>query len=366
MTKRDYYEVLGVPKGASKDQIKKAYRELALKYHPDRNSGKDAEEKFKEISEAYAVLSDDAKREQYDQYGHAGFDQRYSKEDIFRNADFSDFSDLFKQFGFGDEIFSSMFGSGYGRRRRGHYGRDLHAHVEITLEEAAAGTKRELYLEKEVLCTKCSGSGAEPGSGFKSCYKCGGKGELAQMRHMGPMVFRSITSCDVCNGEGKTVEKTCKSCRGKGTVSSSEKLSVQIPRGIRDGMQVRLDGQGEAARDGTGDLYITVSVLPHKIFERQRNDLYLEMPISFSQAALGAKIDVPTIDGKGAKLEIPPGTQSHTVFRLRGEGMPDVHGRGKGDELVRVIVQVPKKLSQKQKELLSQFEKEGRKGIFGF
>lgn len=368
MTKRDYYEVLGVQKGAQKDQIKKAYRELALKYHPDRNSGAGAEEKFKEISEAYAVLSDDTKKAQYDQYGHAGFDQRYSQEDIFRNADFSDFQDMFRQFGFGgDDLFSQFFGGGFGRRgRSAHYGEDLRAEVEITLEEAAAGTKRDIHLERDVLCERCSGSGGEPGSGFKSCQKCAGRGQVVQARRMGPMVFRTVATCDACHGEGKTLEKQCKTCKGSGTASKSEKISVQIPKGIHDSMQIRLEGQGEEARDGSGDLYVYVHVQPHKVFERSRNDLYIEIPLSFSQAALGAKIEVPTIDGKTAKLEIPPGTASHTLFRMNGEGMPDVHGGRKGDELVRVLVQVPKKLSQKQKDILAQFEEEGKKEKKGF
>ncbi|VVB98431.1 Chaperone protein DnaJ [uncultured archaeon] len=367
MAKRDYYEVLGVPKNAPKDQIKKAYRELALKYHPDRNSGKDAEEKFKEVSEAYAVLSDDSKKQQYDQFGHAGFDQRFSQEDIFRNADFSDFSDLFRQFGFGDDIFSSMFGGarGFGRRSQGHYGADMRTEVEITLEEAAAGAKREFSLERDVLCKRCRGSGAEPGSGLKTCPKCAGRGQVLQTRRMGPMMFRSVAACDACRGEGRTIEKKCRDCSGSGAVSKEEKISVAIPGGIQDGMQIRLEGQGEQAQDGNGDLYVHVHVRPHKLFQRQRNDLYIEIPVSFTQAALGAKIEVPTIDGKAAKLEIPPGTASHTLFRMHGEGMPDVHGGRKGDELARVIVQVPKRLSQKQKELLSQFDEEGKKKNFG-
>ncbi len=364
MSKRDYYEVLGIPKGASKDQIKKAYRELALKYHPDRNPDKGAEEKFKEISEAYAVLSDEGKRQQYDQFGHAGFDQRYSQEDIFRNADFSDFSDLFSQFGFGDDIFSAFFGGS--RRRRGEYGSDLRAQVEISLEEAAKGAEREIRVRKDELCPKCRGNGAEPGSGFKTCQKCGGRGQVVRTSRMGPMMFRSAAPCDACGGQGKVVEKKCRACEGAGTVAGEEKLSVHIPAGIQDGMQIRLEGEGEEARDGNGDLYVYVRVGPHKIFQRQKNDLYLEIPISFSQAALGAKIDVPTIDGKSAKLEIPSGTQSHTLFRLHGEGMPDVHGGRRGDQLVRVIVQVPKKLSQKQKEMLAQFDEEGGKRNFGF
>lgn len=349
MAKRDYYEILGVQNDAGKEQIKKAYRNLALKYHPDRNSGKGAEENFKEISEAYAVLSDDSKREQYDQFGHAGFDQRFSQEDIFRNADFSDFSDLFRQFGFG-------------AGRRGHYGEDLQAQVKITLEEAATGASRELHVEKSARCDRCSGSGAEPGSGFRTCQQCNGRGQVVRTQRMGPMMFRTVATCNACNGEGKAIEKKCRACSGQGAVQKSEKISVRIPKGIHDGMQVRLEGEGESARDGNGDLYVYVHVLPHKMFQRQKNDLYIEVPVSFSQAALGAKLEVPTIDGRGAKLEIPSGTESHTTFRLRGEGMPDVRTGKNGDGLVKVVVQIPKHLSQKQKELLKQFEEEGNKG----
>lgn len=367
MTKRDYYEILGVPRNATKDQIKKAYRELAFKYHPDRNKDSGAEEKFKEISEAYAVLSNDEKRRQYDQLGHAGFEASFSTEDIFRNADFSDFVDLFRQFGFGDDIFSSFFRMN-NKRRRGEYGEDLHREVEITLEEAAKGTKKELKLERHVLCARCSGSGAEPGTGFKMCQRCMGRGQTVQTKRLGPMIFRTVATCNACGGEGRVIEKKCRSCKGSGRVIREENLLIEIPKGIADGMRVRLEDAGEQRRDGSGDLYVYVHVLRHKIFDRRGNDLYLEIPISFSQAALGAKIDVPTIDGKNAKLEIPPGTQSHTIFKMEGEGMPDVHTGKKGDELVRVIVKVPKKLSQKQKELLKQFDEESKKegkGFFG-
>lgn len=366
MAKRDYYEVLGVARNAAKDQIKKAYRELALKYHPDRNKDKGAEEKFKEISEAYAVLSNDEKREQYNQMGHAGFEGSFSPEDIFKNADFSDFSDLFRQFGFGADPFSPF--SGREARGRERYGSDLETEVQITLEEAASGTKRELNVERQELCERCSGNGAEPGHGFRTCQKCMGRGQVVQTRRLGPMAFRAVTTCSSCRGEGKTMEKACSKCSGSGSVPKKEKIAIEIPPGIDDGMRVRIEGQGEQMRGGSGDLYVYVHVLPHKIFERRNDDLYLEVPISFSQAALGAKISVPTIDGKSAKLEIPSGTESHTTFRLHGEGMADVRRGRRGDELVRVIVQIPKKLSQKQKELIEQLDaetKKDRKGPFG-
>ncbi|MEW6528514.1 MAG: molecular chaperone DnaJ [Candidatus Micrarchaeota archaeon] len=365
MTKRDYYDILGVPRNASKDQIKRAYRELALKYHPDRSTEKGNEEKFKELSEAYAVLSDDTKKEQYDQFGHAGFDQRFSQEDIFRNADFSDFSDLFDQFGFGEDIFSHFFHTKRGRRRSSYYGGDLHTEIEITLEEAASGTTRNINLEKNALCAKCSGTGAEPNSGVKVCPKCKGTGQIAQTKRMGPMLFRSVSTCVNCRGEGSAIEKQCKNCYGRGSVRKNERILVHIPKGIHDGMQVRLDNEGEYGHDGCGDLYVHVHVAKHPIFERHKNDLYTEVKISLLQAILGAKIDVATIDGRNAKLEIPPGTQSHTLFKMHNEGMPDVHSGKKGDEFVRVIVQIPKNLSHVQKELIIKFDEEGKKKRFG-
>lgn len=366
MAKKDYYDILGVGKNAKKEDIKKAYRELALKYHPDRNAGREAEEKFKEISEAYAVLSDEQKREQYDTYGSEGFSQHYSQEDIFRNADFSNFEDLFRHFGFEDDLFSQFFTSAGGRSaRRREYGVDLQASVEITLEEASSGTQRDLSMRKKAVCERCRGNGSEPGSSFKICNKCGGRGQVVETRRLGPMMFRSASICPTCQGEGKKAEKECKSCNGHGTVMKDENLSVHIPKGIHDGMQIRLEGEGEAGPQGSGDLYVNVRVLPHRVFQRQDDDLYTEMKISFAQALLGAKISVPTIDGKNANLEISPGTQSHTIFKLKGEGMPDVHGGRRGDELVRVIVEIPKKISQKQKELILQFEEDGKKR-FGF
>ncbi|MFA5077612.1 MAG: molecular chaperone DnaJ [Candidatus Micrarchaeia archaeon] len=365
MSKRDYYEVLGVSRGAGRDEIKKAYRELALKYHPDRNKGAGAEEKFKEISEAYAVLANDEKREQYDQLGHAGFDQSFSREDIFRNADFSDFADLFRQFGFEDSPFFSQ-----GRRGRGRasYGGDLETEVEVSLEEAAKGVKKEIRLDRHVLCPRCSGNGAEPGFGFKTCQKCNGRGQVVQTQRLGPMAFRSVSTCNACGGEGRTVERQCRECGGSGSVRKEERIGAGIPAGIQDGMRVRLEGEGEQGRGGSGDLYIHVHVLPHRIFQRKDDDLYVDVLITFGQAALGAKIEVPTIDGRNAKLDVPAGTASHTVFRMRGEGMPDVRSGRRGSEMVRVIIQVPRKVSQKQKELIQQLEELGKKekGFFGF
>ncbi len=363
--KGDYYEILGVAKNASADEIKGAYRKLALKYHPDRNKESGAEAKFKEISEAYAVLSDSEKRSKYDQYGHAGFDQMYSQEDIFRGANFNDFDDLFG----GDGLFGSMFGSMFGGgRRRGDYGSDLQAEVEITLEEAAKGVKKDLVYSRSKVCDHCDGERAEPGSNTSRCETCKGRGQVQQARRAGPMQFVQVVTCPKCQGEGVSYDKPCSSCSGSGRTSVKEHLKVDIPAGIDSGMRLRLSDLGEYGSDGTGDLYVLVQVSDHKIFTREAEDLKLELPISFAQAALGAEIEVPTLFGR-AKLTIPPGTASHTTFRLRGEGMPRLRKSGKGDELVRLIIDVPKKLSTRQKELLEEFENENKskkKGFFGF
>ncbi len=369
--KRDYYEILGVQKGAGKEEIKKAYRKLALQFHPDRNKDKEAEGRFKEISEAYAVLSDDNKRAQYDQYGHAGFDRMYSQEDIFRSADFSDFQDIFESFGF--DPFGGMFGSMFGFRpgrggRRREYGADLETVVQVTLEEAAKGAKRDISYNRTRACGKCGGSGSEPGSARKPCPDCGGRGQVQQARRAGPMQFFSVTTCQRCRGEGSIVENPCVSCSGSGKASAHEHIKVGIPPGVHSGMRLRLEDLGEFGRDGPGDLFVRVAVRPHQVFERDGDDLLLEMPITFSRAALGGEIDVPTLFGK-ARLHIPAGTQSHTVFRMKGEGMPRFGDGGRGDELVRVVIEVPKKLGKRQKELLQELEGEEKgkkKGIFGF
>ncbi|MFZ5501882.1 MAG: DnaJ C-terminal domain-containing protein, partial [Candidatus Micrarchaeota archaeon] len=298
--KGDYYEILGVEKGASKEEIKKAYRKLALKYHPDKNSEPGAAERFKEISEAYAVLSDESKRATYDQYGHAGFDRMYSQEDIFRSADFSDFEDLFGSMGgpFGG-MFGQMFGHMYraagGRMRE--YGADLETRLDITLEEAAKGVKKDISFNHSKACGKCGGSGSEPGSQRRACGQCGGRGQVQQSRRAGPMQFYTVTTCPKCKGEGSIVEDPCKGCRGTGKVSEREHLKVDIPAGVQSGMRLRLDGMGEFGKDGPGDLFVKVFVEPHDSFERQGDDLYIEVPITFPQAALGEDIKVPTLGG---------------------------------------------------------------------
>ena len=380
--KRDYYEILGVKKSASKDEIKGAYRKLALEYHPDRNKSPDAEEKFKELSEAYAVLSDEQKRSTYDSYGHAGFDQRYTQEDIFRNADFES---IFREMGFGfgdsafrgggfDDAFSSFFtGSMGGRRgggrRRMDHGADLQYELGITLEEAATGIEKGINFERNGPCAKCKGSGAEPGTERKTCSKCHGNGQVQYIRQAGFMRLATVTTCDKCRGSGSVLEKACSGCKGSGKSRAEERIKVRIPAGIESGNRLRVVGMGEAGKDGTGDLYVLVHVKQHGIFTREGEDISLEVPVTFTQAALGAEITVPTLAGK-AKMKIPAGTQTGVVFRLRGEGMPRLGDRGKGDELVRVIVKTPTKLTDRQKkalqELAGEEEKQGgNKGFFG-
>jgi molecular chaperone DnaJ len=364
MDKRDYYEVLGVGKSASAGEIKKAYRKLALKYHPDKNSEAEAAEKFKEISEAYAVLSDSSKKAQYDQFGHAGFGQRYSQEDIFRGADFSSFADIFEQMGFGGGGFGDLFGFGGGRRRRGDYGADLQAAIRISLKDAARGVKKKIKVRRKSLCESCGGSRAEPGSDVSVCTQCGGQGRVVMHRRLGAMAFQTAGICPSCRGEGKTILAPCKSCSGKGKKDKISEIRVDVPAGIDDGMNIRLSDAGEEGVNGSGDLYVHVEVEPHKEFRRRGDDIYAEVAVSFAQAALGDKISVPTLSGD-AELKIPSGTQSHTLFRLRGEGMPNVHTGHKGDQMVRVIVSIPKKLSGKQKELLKEFvREENSPGLF--
>jgi len=361
-TKRDYYDILGVARSASKDEIKKAYRKRAFDLHPDRNKSPDAAEKFKELSEAYAVLSDEQKRAQYDQYGHAGFDRMYTQEDIFRSANVEDFEDLFRSAGFGSSPFDDLFGSFFGARpsgrgRRRDFGSDLETEVEVSLDEAAKGLKKDVSIYRTTVCPRCDGSMAEPGSSAHTCEACRGSGQVQQGRRMGAMSFFTVTTCPKCRGEGVVIDNPCKKCGGTGRARERESIKVGIPAGIESGMRVRLEGLGEYGRDGPGDLYVLVRVKKHRFFERKGDGLWLDIPIPFSIAALGGKIEVPTLYGK-VKLSIPAGTQPQTVFRLNGEGMPDIRTGRKGDEMVRVTIEVPKKMTQKQKELIEEFAKE--------
>jgi molecular chaperone DnaJ len=340
-SKRDYYEVLGVKREASDRDIATAYRKLAVKYHPDSNPG-DAEtvERFKEAAEAYEILSDAEKRARYDRFGHAGTEQ-YAHH-------FETPEDIFEAFG---DIFSEMFGGprrGAGGRRV-RRGADVRADVTLTLEEAAKGTRKSVEFTRKVACSTCKGSGSKPGSQKASCRHCGGRGQIVQSAG----ILRVQTTCPACRGAGSIVTDPCTDCRGRGYVEERAKLDVTIPAGVDNGMRVRLAGYGEPSPDGgaPGDCYCFVSVKKHKLFEREGTHLILRMPISYSQAALGATIDVPTLAGPH-ELRVPPGTQSGDVFRVRGRGMPDPRGGSAGDLHVQTYIEVPKKMTSRQEALL--------------
>lgn len=358
MAKRDYYEVLGQEKDASKEDIKKAYRKLALKYHPDKNKEAGAEEKFKEISEAYGVLSDDNKRQQYDRFGHSGIDSQFTQEDIFRDINFED---IFGGSGFGfgaDSIFDMFFGGSRGRGRGPQRGYDLRFDMEINLEEAAEGVEKKVTFKKNEICDTCKGTGAKPGSNPETCSTCGGKGQVAYAQRTPFGQFTSVSDCQTCGGEGKIISEKCESCHGMKKVQKSKKLNVKIPPGVDNGSRLRVAGEGEPGERGSppGDLYIVIHIKPHKIFERHGEDLYMEAPISFSHAALGGEIQIPTLKGK-TKVNIPSGTQTGTIFRLKGKGMPSLHGSYKGNLHVKVTIKTPTKLSSRQKELYRELEK---------
>jgi molecular chaperone DnaJ len=353
--KRDYYEVLGVEKAASKDQIKDAYRKLALQYHPDRNKDAGAEEKFKEISEAYAVLSDDQKRNQYDNLGHAGFDQQYTQEDIFRSTDFDS---VFRDMGFGD-LFRSIFGGGFGGYEQQNRGQDLAYDLEISLEEAAKGTEKDIQIPRTEHCDVCGGSGAAPGSSARICPTCQGQGKVQNMRKAGFAMYVQVTACPTCKGKGRIIETPCSNCHGTGVVRKRRTITVKIPPGVDEGHQRRLRGEGEAMANGgeSGDLYVIIHVKQNPQFVREGDDLWHIAMINYPQAALGSEITVPTLDGP-TTIKIHPGTQVGEVFTLKGKGMPRFRGYGRGDLNVRVGISVPEKLTASQKTLLEQLGKE--------
>ena len=348
--KRDYYEVLGLSKGASEDDIKKAYRALAKKYHPDLNPGdKDAEAKFKEVNEAYAVLSDADKRAKYDQYGHAAFDPTAG---FGGGADFGDFGfDI-------SDIFSSFFGGGAsgGRRRGAVRGDDISVRLTLTFEEAVFGCKKDVSYQKIQKCAECGGSGAAKGTSPKTCPTCKGTGQVRTQQRTPFGVMQSSRPCDACRGTGKIIETPCKKCRGSGYERVSKKLEVTIPAGIDNGQRIVLRGKGSDGEGGgaAGDLVIVVSVRSHDIFERDGYDIYCEVPITFAEATLGAAIDIPTLEGK-MKYTIPEGTQTGTVFTLRQKGIRNVNYKTRGNLYVTVTVEVPKNLTSDQKTLLSKF-----------
>lgn len=354
--KRDYYEILNVSKDASKEEIKKAYRKLALKYHPDRNKSPTAESQFKEISEAYAILSNDEKRIQYDRFGHEGINGRYSTEDIFRGADFES---IFRNMGFGfNGIFDILFGGRSNQTRGSSRGADLRYDLTITLEDAAFGLEKEVEIPGFESCKTCDGSGIKPGSDPKKCPECEGKGEIKRVRNFGFMNLMEVQVCSQCNGKGVPSENQCKKCRGVGVVKALRKIKLKIPPGVKDGFSLRLAGEGAPNNNGRrGDLYVVLDVKPHKLFIRRGDDILYQTKIGFPQLALGTKLDIPTLHGK-AKLKIPAGTQTGTLFRLRRKGIPHFRGFGKGDQFVEVIAETPTKLTKKQKNLLRELEKE--------
>ncbi len=367
-SKKDYYEVLGVRKNATNEDIKKAYREMALRHHPDRvpvEKKKEAEERFKEISEAYAVLSDPQKRALYDQYGHAGIDQKYAQEDIYRGTDFNSVFEGLGDFGLGGGFFENLFGDlgfdlfGRGRRQGAPAKpRDLEIAVSVTLEEAYRGTEKPITVPRYDTCPVCGGSGAKPGTSRTTCPECRGSGK----KLVSSGIFQMAQTCGRCGGVGTIAQSPCGECHGEGRVKTVRSLTVTIPPGVDDGSRLRMRGEGEAApagqsgRSGTpprGDLYVVVELRPHPRFQRNGRDITTEISVTVPQAALGTEVSVPTLNG-GVVMKIPAGTQSGRVFRLRGKGMPELRGRGVGDELVRVNVEIPSRLTPRQKELMEE------------
>jgi len=353
MSKRDYYEVLGVSRSASDEEIKKAYRRLAVKFHPDKNPGdKSAEEKFKELGEAYEALSDPQRRAAYDQYGHAAFDPRAraGRAGGFGGG-FHDPFEIFREVFGGGSIFESFFGGGLDPTQP-QRGDDLRYDFEITLEEAALGCEKEIAVSKLDRCDTCNGSGLEPGSKIRTCSSCGGRGQVLTSRG----IFSIAQTCPQCRGAGRIVEKPCKACQGEGKRQRHSKIKLRIPAGVDTGSRLRSAGNGEAGSRGgpPGDLYVVLHIKTHEIFQREEDDLLCEVPVSFIQAALGAEIEVPALDGR-ATIKIPAGTQPGTIFRVKGRGVKNLHGHGHGDLHVRIQVEVPTRLTAEQKARLQAF-----------
>jgi len=369
-TKRDYYDVLGVKKNATHEELRKVYRELALRHHPDRvpaEKKKEAENTFKEISEAYAVLSDPQKRALYDQYGHAGVDQKFAREDIFRGADFRSVFEDMGDVGLGGGFFDNLFGDlgfdifgGRGKRSRGGArestpatrGADLEIAVAVTLEEAYKGTEKTVTVPHLDPCPACGGSGAKTGTSRTACPDCHGSGQ----RTVSSGIFQMAQRCPRCGGTGTIAQTPCETCAGEGKMRASRTLTITIPPGVDNGSRLRMKGEGEAGAKGNGDLFLVVEMRTHPGFGRQGNDLLSEVSVAFPRAILGAEISVPTMDG-GVMMKIPPGTQSGATFRLKGKGMPELRGRGVGDQLVKVNVEIPRELSPRQRELVEELDK---------
>jgi molecular chaperone DnaJ len=350
MAKRDYYEVLGISRNASEDDIRNAFRTLAREYHPDVNDSPDAEERFKEINEAYGVLSDEEKRAAYDRFGHQGV--KVANGGMDWSANFSDFEDILGDlFGFG-----GFGGRSRSRRRTApRRGADLQYRITLDFEEAVFGTEKEIEITRDESCSTCGGSGAKPGTSPQTCPQCGGRGEVRQTRQtlLGSMV--QVTTCPTCNGDGKIIDTPCATCQGKGTERKTRKKTVTVPAGVDDGTRIRLSGEGQPGENNgpPGDLYILVRVRPHKYFRRRDHDILLDLDVNIAQATLGAKVEVPTVDGD-VKLKIPPGTQPGSVIRMRGKGVPRLRNDGRGDQLVVVNVRIPDKLDEEERELFEQ------------
>lgn len=359
MAKRDYYEVLGVPRSASQDEIKKSYRKLALQYHPDRNQGdKDSEEKFKEATEAYEVLSDNDKRHRYDQYGHEG---------LRAGADFhgyTDMNDIFGAFGdiFGGGIFDEMFGGGRQQRQRrtsaGSPGSDLKVRIRLTLEEIASGVEKKLKIRKYKLCDVCRGSGAKSGSTLTTCPMCNGTGEIRQVSRSMFGQFVNITTCTTCGGEGRIVKEPCSNCSGEGRVHGETTIKVTVPAGVANDNYIPLRGQGNAGRRGgpAGDIIVVIEEEPHENFQRHNDDVLFDLLLSFPEAAVGAEVEVPTLSGR-SRLKIDAGTPAGRILRMRDKGIPHINSYGRGDQLVRINIWVPTKLNPRERELLRDLSK---------
>jgi len=348
--KRDYYEVLGVDRGADTDEIKRAYRRLALQHHPDRNKGDaEAEAKFKEAAEAYDVLGDTEKRAKYDQFGHAAFGAGGHGGQRFTNME-----DIFSAFGdvFGGGMFGDLFGGRRAQRGGPRPGRDLKIVLDLTLEEIDQGVERSIVLKRQENCTTCSGSGRKPGTGKSTCSACGGRGQVQRSQGF----FTMATTCPRCRGRGEMIDSPCSSCSGSGKRTEKAEVKINVPAGIEEGVRLRVPGAGDVGEPGAprGDLYCMIREIEHKIFQRSGPDVITEVPIGFSQMALGDAVEVPTLRGR-ATMTIPAGTPTGKVFRLRGQGLPVFDGRGRGDQLVRVFVEVPKRLTDRQQELLREF-----------
>jgi len=353
--KRDYYEVLGISKTTPINEIKSQYRKLALKFHPDRNKSKEATEHFKEISEAYAVISDPEKRKIYDQYGHAGVDGRYSTDDIFQGAS-ANFSDIFGRSGGGfDSIFESIFGRGGGFGARQQRGSDLLYETSITLEDVLSGKKMEIYLKKNIECNLCNGSGCKPGTSQKTCNSCNGQGQVRKSRSMGFASFVTVEPCSSCRGKGSIIETPCIECKGTGKKKGTKKIEFDIPPGIDNG-DYTIPNEGDEIPDGiNGDLIVRIRVLSHQNFKRDGGDIFYDQNISMIDAALGREVTVPILNGT-EKIKIDSGSQPNTIIKLKGKGLPRMNSRGRGDQYVRVVVNIPKKLSKHQKNLLKEIQ----------